>query len=49
MWGNILSHIGVHHTIRYALVDTISKLELDIDDLPLRKNKLIELSIPIDL
>ncbi len=29
--------------IRFALVATLAKLELDIEDLPLRKNKLIEL------
>ncbi len=29
--------------IRFALVTTLAKLELDIEDLPLRKNKLIEL------
>jgi hypothetical protein len=29
--------------IKFALVATLSKLELDIKDLPVRKNKLIEL------
>jgi hypothetical protein len=29
--------------IKFALVATISKLELDIKDLPVRKNKLIEM------
>jgi hypothetical protein len=29
--------------IRFALAATLAKLELDIEDLPLRKNKLIEL------
>ncbi len=29
--------------MRFALVDTLAKLELDIEDLPVRKNKLIEL------
>ncbi len=29
--------------IRFALVATLAKLELNIEDLPLRKNKLIEL------
>jgi hypothetical protein len=29
--------------IMFALVATLAKLELDIEDLPLRKNKLIEL------
>ncbi len=29
--------------IKLALVATLSKLELDIEDLPVRKNKLIEL------
>jgi hypothetical protein len=29
--------------IRFALVATLAKLELDIEDLPVRKNKLIEL------
>jgi hypothetical protein len=29
--------------IRFALVATLAKLELDIEDLPLRKNKFIEL------
>jgi hypothetical protein len=28
--------------IRFALVATLAKLELDIEDLPVRKNKLIE-------
>ncbi len=28
--------------IRFALVATLAKLELDIKDLPIRKNKLIE-------
>jgi hypothetical protein len=29
--------------IRFALVATLAKLELDIKDLPIRKNELIEL------
>ena len=40
--SSLLSNISTSE-IRFALVATLAKLELDIKDLPLRKNKLIEL------
>jgi hypothetical protein len=40
--SSLLSNFSTSE-IRFALVATLAKLELDIKDLPLRKNKLIEL------
>jgi hypothetical protein len=40
--SSLLSNFSTSE-IRFALVATLAKLELDIEDLPLRKNKLIEL------
>jgi hypothetical protein len=40
--SSLLSNFSTSET-RFALVTTLAKLELDIEDLPLRKNKLIEL------
>jgi hypothetical protein len=40
--SSLLSNFSTSE-IRFALVATLAKLELDIEDLSLRKNKLIEL------
>jgi hypothetical protein len=40
--SSLLSNFSTSE-IRFALVATLAKLELDIEDLPSRKNKLIEL------
>jgi hypothetical protein len=40
--SSLLSNFSTSE-IRFALVATLAKLELDIEDLPVRKNKLIEL------
>ncbi len=40
--SSLLSNFSTSE-IRFALVATLAKLELDIKDLPVRKNKLIEL------
>jgi hypothetical protein len=40
--SSLLSNVSISE-IRFALVATLAKLELNIEDLPLRKNKLIEL------
>jgi hypothetical protein len=40
--SSLLSNFSTNE-IRFALVATLAKLELDIEDLPVRRNKLIEL------
>ena len=40
--SSLLSNFSTSE-IRFAFVATLAKLELDIEDLPVRKNKLIEL------